>query len=106
MDNIQVGDLVTIRSWDDMADEFGTIASGLDIRIKPDGGILFNISMRKYCGGTYEVAFRGFNSRGHLRFKLRGDGVENWVWSSSMFEREEESEIQVDESDFMAILNA
>ena len=48
--NLKVGDKVTIRQWDDMAEEFGVDYDG-DIKCKN----IFISDMRKYCGKTFTI---------------------------------------------------
>ena len=48
--NLKVGDKVTIRQWDDMAEEFGVDYDG-DIKCKN----IFIPDMRKYCGKTFTI---------------------------------------------------
>lgn len=61
MQEFQVGDIVRIRDWDDMADEFG---------VNPNGAIMcngiFTSSMRYLCGLKLQIAsignVRSFNT--------------------------------------------
>ena len=46
VEDIHVGDVVRIRDWDDMAQEFGVIESGTHIRTRP----VFLEDMKYLCG--------------------------------------------------------
>lgn len=79
----QSGDVVTIRSWDDMAAEFGLDKYGTAIEISPP----FLISMKPLCGKTFEIdftlAYR--SSSGFQRCVLKG--VHGCIFSAPMFEQ-------------------
>ena len=77
------GDVVTIRSWDDMAAEFGTNPYGTAIKISPP----FLISMKHFCGKTFEIDFTLLYSSlsGFQRCVLKG--VKGCTFSAPMFEQ-------------------
>lgn len=54
MQEFQVGDIVRIREWDDMADEFGVIPNGA---IRCNG--IFTSNMRYLCGLELQIASIG-----------------------------------------------
>ena len=49
-EQILVGDYVTIRDWDDMAEEYGVTRGG-DIRCR----LTFVQGMKRSCGNTYQI---------------------------------------------------
>lgn len=49
----KVGDLVTVRGWDDMLQEF---SSGFAGAINPPSGVPFISTMRATCGHTYRIS--------------------------------------------------
>ena len=84
--NLKIGDKVTIRQWDDMAEEFGVDYDG-DIKRKS----IFIPDMRKYCGKTFTIV----DIEGHLYTLLDDSGniLENsefsftpWFFTEDMFE--------------------
>ena len=57
-DDIHVGDIVRVRQWDDMANEYYIAANdilGGDIIIEQKI-TRFSTQMKKYCGGIFTVA--------------------------------------------------
>ena len=84
--NLKVGDKVTIRQWDDMAEEFGVDCHG-DIECEAT----FTSEMRKYCGKTFTIT----DDRGYL-YTLSDDSGNAlkdsvfstpWTFSEDMFEK-------------------
>jgi len=84
MCDLKKGDIVTIRQWDDMAEEFG-LAYG---RIQVPSG--FTGGMKKYCGKRYKVDEKKFH-REDRRWIYTLIDISNGItlsqfWSSEMFE--------------------
>lgn len=52
MQEFKVGDTVRIRDWDDMADEFGCLASTGSIQCNGS----FTVGMRYLCGLEFQIA--------------------------------------------------
>ena len=84
--NLKVGDRVTIRQWNDMAEEFGVDCHG-DIECEAT----FTSEMRKYCGKTFTIT----DDRGYL-YTLSDDSGNAlkdsvfstpWTFSEDMFEK-------------------
>ena len=68
------GDQVTVRSWDDMVDEFGVDAAG-DIKCR----LAFVTYMKKYCGKTFTIKKVKSN---HYRLI----GCKKWEFTDEMVE--------------------
>lgn len=71
-----VGDVVRIRDWDDMAQEYG---------VRPDGLIdcpeyVFNPAMREHCGKQFTITSFG---EGIL---VRGHRIQGWEITTHMIE--------------------
>lgn len=88
----QVGDVVRVRSWDDMKDEFGLDAGG-NINCR----FCFTRAMRKMCGKLYHVSKveqDGLGERGTRVYleerPMRTDTVE-YIWCTDMLELAEEN---------------
>lgn len=74
MRKFKVGDVVTVRLWDDMVAEFGLFKG---IGILAEG--IFLPSMRRYCGLKFEIA--AISDDGYYKLK----GVEPCYFSGDMF---------------------
>lgn len=68
----QIGELVRIREWDDMVDEFG-ISDG-DIQCEDS----FVADMRQYCGLEFTITFISYHEvEGHgINFNVSFDMIE------------------------------
>lgn len=77
MKQYKVGDIVQIRQWDDMAEEFGTTIHG-SIACR---NWYFVKEMKKYCGKKLQIGMRSFNDAYHL------DGASYWIFTSEMFKK-------------------
>lgn len=82
-EQILVGDYVTIRDWDDMAEEYGVNSNG-DIRCR----LVFVQGMKQSCGKTYQVEKIG--GLKHPVFYLKGD--DSFCYSGDMFVVPEDNE--------------
>lgn len=88
----QVGDVVRVRSWDDMKDEFGLDADGnINCRFG------FTRVMQKMCGKLYHVSKVEQSGLGEKRTRvyleecpMRTDTVA-YVWCAGMLELAEEN---------------
>ncbi len=47
--NLKVNDIIRIKSWDTMANQYGIVDGSIDIHT------LFTPQMKKYCGGIYRI---------------------------------------------------
>ncbi len=74
MKKFKVGDVVTVRLWDDMVEEFGLFKG---IGILAQG--IFLPSMRRYCGLKFEIV--AISDDGYYRLK----GIESCYFSGDMF---------------------
>ena len=74
MKKFKVGDIVTVRLWDDMVTEFGLFKG---IGILADG--IFLPSMRRYCGLKFEIV--AISDDGYYKLK----GVDTCYFSGDMF---------------------
>lgn len=88
----QVGDVVRVRSWDDMKDEFGLDADG-NINCR----FCFTSAMRKMCGKLYHVSKVEQARLGERITRvyleecpMRTDAVE-YMWCTGMLELAEEN---------------
>ena len=73
-DPYKVGDKVKIREWDDMMEQYGGDAIGIDCR-----GIFVD-NMKQYCGKTYQIN----TVSKYLLYTLFG--ADNWTFSADMFD--------------------
>lgn len=89
-EDIQIGDIVRIRSWDDMVSEFGISTLG-NIPI-PQKITDFTSSMKRYCGKVFTVknTYRGVGYVTGYKFKGRSR-INRYFVTSEMLERYEES---------------
>ena len=78
----KVGELVRIRQWDDMAEEFG---------INSWGAIIcqcwLTVAMKPLCGKYAEITKIRDDGKVELRFFNCDDSVENWNYSTDMIEK-------------------
>ena len=88
----QVGDVVRVRSWDDMKDEFGLNADGnINCRFS------FTRAMRKMCGKLYHVSKveQGRLSEKTTRVDLEERPMRTdtaaYMWCAGMLELAEEN---------------
>lgn len=85
---LSIGDTVTVRQWDDMAEEFGVHDSGTYINMSP---WFFLLSMKDFCGRDFiiEDIVEGRNplykNREFILRKISGDMI-CYHWSVHMFE--------------------
>lgn len=78
MKRYKVGDIVQIRQWDDMAEEFGTTIHG-SIACR---SWYFVEEMKKYCGKKLRIiGIRNFNDAYYL------NTGNHWTFTSEMFEK-------------------
>lgn len=75
------GDIVRIRQWDDMEEEFGTMLSGsIDCRCA------FTQEMEKFCGREAELLTTA-TGRGIVKLRfLDGTEAGSWTFSTDMIE--------------------
>lgn len=92
MNKYEVGDVLRIRAWDDMAEEFG--GDGYEIPCK----FSFTRSMEHLCGQEFVV--REIDTEGYYHSE---SGVEDgWNISSDMLEYAEEL---IDDDEFETIIS-
>lgn len=78
-----VGEIVRIRQWDDMIQEFGTRGNRLGIPCKGT----FVPEMQKFCGKEYEVArLEDLIFGGYTRVFFTDDSTRPYVFSQDMLE--------------------
>lgn len=109
MREYNVGDIVTIRQWDDMMEEFGAIecADGLAI-ITP---ARFISDMRVFCGEKMRIIskFEIENDDTGFWYYLETDGGDDvlFTFDSAMFESSDGDETDgafFDEGEFLSLL--
>jgi hypothetical protein len=93
-DEIHIGDVVRVRSWDDMVREFGVDSGGdIDFGLEIGKSVLFVEGMRKLCGR--EVTITGMRDsaaiitdpgRHYMIFSVNSGKSERWSFVSEMFE--------------------
>lgn len=101
IDDIQVGDIVRVREWDDMAAEFGVVGSHINCCLT------FITEMREFCGNEYVVEDIEYGIE-RVYFELTPDSEERgYSFSADMLELVEESgtESKIELSDWETILN-
>lgn len=88
----QVGDVVRVRSWDDMKDEFGLDADGnINCRFS------FTRAMRKMCGKLYHVSkveqdgLGERETRVYLEERPMRTDIWEYLWCAGMLELVEEN---------------
>lgn len=102
-----VGDIVTVREWEDMESEHTTDMEG-DIYFE-EGPIYFVRQMRHLCGQSYEVAYvENFNDVCEMTLRpLDSDDCLGYTFLPGMLIRADdvlpESEIEVDRDSFFGI---
>lgn len=78
MRQYKIGDIVQIRQWDDMAEEFGTTIHGSIVCRT----WYFVKEMKKYCGKKLRIIdIRNFNDAYYL------NTGNYWTFTSEMFEK-------------------
>lgn len=92
MNKYEVGDVLQIRAWDDMAEEFG--GDGYEIPCK----FSFTRSMEHLCGQEFVV--REIDAKGHYYSEDDVEGT--WKISSDMLEYAEEL---IDDDEFETIIS-
>ena len=83
----EVGDIVTIKQWDTMVEEYGYSDIAKDTVIKVPG--MFTISMKKYCGKQFKIIRKQENSRNsNFRYYLKdfNENVLVFLFSEEMFD--------------------
>ena len=102
MEKLKIGDVVTIRQWDDMASEYGINAFG-DIRPSVAGSESFVEGMKEYCGCSLIIANIMGDYFGNLTYILATRESTNcdlgWSFQEWMFDGvclTQESEYQID----------
>lgn len=109
-EEIEIGDKLRIREWDDMAEEFGVDEDG-DIKTK----VWFATGMRSLCGKPFTVSerYEVNNMEGELCWAyFSREDVEvidkhSYMIISDMLERATESEFNIDSTeDFDAKFSA
>lgn len=79
----KVGDTVTIRQWDDMAEEFGIYGGGIKVEFN------FTYAMREFCGNQYKIDY--ISQRGEFALSnIDGDPL-LYTFSLHMFEEPNKS---------------
>ena len=76
---VKVGDKVTIRSWDDMLDEFGYDDGAFDDSINISEDIIFATGMRAFCDTEVIVA----SIEDYEFFTIEGEII-CWTFSMEM----------------------
>lgn len=108
MREYNVGDIVTIRQWDDMMEEFGAEEYDGWLAIKTP--VLFISDMRVFCGEKMRIISKLGTEDGHrgVWYYLETDDGDNvsFMFDSDMFESSDYSEEGVffDEGEFLSLL--
>lgn len=80
-EDIHVGDVLRIRQWDDMAEEFG---------LSPDCEIMcaytFTEEMRELCGRTFTVTAVHEYSSAPRKYEAEEPDFDHWLISADMLE--------------------
>lgn len=101
---IDVGDIVTVRSWDDMASEYEVDWEG-DIHIRADGAY-FTRAMRKTCGLALAVTKVDRLTEDFWLYTLEGYG--GFEFTCSMLEPinsgDDSQEADIDVSAFFGLI--
>lgn len=87
--DFKVGDLVKIRSWEDMAEQYGVNSVG----IKTNEETWFTKEMRKYCGTKLVITNR---ENGFIDFRVKGkeENLKHYTVTTGMIEIVEENYVQ------------
>lgn len=78
----EVGDVVTIRSWDDMASEFGVGSNSQYIRMP---GYVFNRGMEKFCGQSFRILRKTAFENAYRLSRMDGNEIP-CIYTPEMFE--------------------
>lgn len=106
IDDFHVGDIVRVRQWDDMAEEFGVRGHNNDVVNVP---YAFTDLMKGYCGREFEIADIGEQEKQTKRGVLyvycdvELAGVREYHWNTLMIEPAPPA-IQFDADCFAAML--
>ena len=101
--DFEVGDVVVIRDWDDMEDEFGPTDSAGDLPVGDH--CYFTSGMRYLCGKEGIITGLDYNSIDDAcRVDLNID-VDIWNISPGMLRRVDEGSHEVDRASFMDFLS-
>ena len=99
--DIHIGDIVRVRQWDDMANEFRCI---LDFSIEiTKKRTRFTNHMKKYCGKVFTVSEAYMSNGISIGYKFNDEdnsGINNWFICAEMlepFENDIEWEVADDE---------
>ena len=79
MSKFNVGDMVRVRDWEDMFEEFGYYKDTGDIPCDS----VFVCCMKDFCGGVYTIISAFDTIGGHRGYYLEGCGGENGEWEFS-----------------------
>ena len=91
MDDFTPGDVVVIRDWDDMEQEFGLDGYG-NVKCR----CTFTTEMRRFCG--QRVIIKSVNERGAVRFvDYPADVMGCYNYSTDMIRHEDESRYAIPE---------
>ena len=94
-EDIKEGDILQIRQWDDMANEFGVLNSWIPMTHK---GTNFTNPMKSLCGRVLTVLTKRELSNEEFRYEFV-EGTDGWFICSDMLEpfKEDEWEFATDE---------
>ena len=83
----QLGDMVTVRDWKDMLDEYGYNRTA---KVLDTPEISFTPEMRPSCNNLYQIQAAFVNRDGEYRYRLRSNtnnyGVSDFHFSAEMFQ--------------------
>lgn len=79
MSKFNVGDMVRVRDWEDMVEEFGISKDAMDIPCDA----VFVYSMKDFCGEVYTITSAFEGNGGHDAYYLEGCGDEKVKWEFS-----------------------
>ena len=79
MSKFNVGDMVRVRDWEDMVEEYGLDSRNGENIMIPD--CIFVSKMKEYCGGVFEVA-DVYYIFGEDRYQL--SNCDDWAFNDSM----------------------
>lgn len=99
MSKYEIGDIVRIREWDDMAEEYGVVGSVIQVTHS------FTKDMKCLCGKSATIRTKNPGNDMYFLFSEEFPEFDEYVFSEKMFVPDEENDVEVSE-ELLNYLNA